>query len=124
MVHTCCTTEADKAALIAAAKASGAGIVRLDVEVHGIVRPASDGYRYDFSSLDQVIALGRRHGIDILAVLSGTPAGMTDCLPAPRSRRAGSAPPPTRTSTPATSWRSWSTRARACSRGSSGTSPT
>jgi hypothetical protein len=81
MIHTCCTPDGDRGRLMAAAKASGAEIVRLDVEVHGIVYPSESGYRYDFSRLDEVVALGRRHGIRILGILSGTPAGMTDCPP-------------------------------------------
>lgn len=81
MIHTCCTPAADRGTLMAAAKASGARIVRLDVEVHGIVVPTPAGYRYDFSKLDEVVALGRRHGIRILGILSGTPAGMEACPP-------------------------------------------
>jgi hypothetical protein len=79
MIHTCCTPDVDRGRLMAAAKASGARIVRLDVEVHGIVYPSPSGYRYDFSELDEVVALGRRHGIRILGILSGTPAGMSTC---------------------------------------------
>jgi hypothetical protein len=79
MIHTCCTPEADREHLIAAAAASGARIVRLDVEVHGIVQWTPYGHRYDFSKLDRVVSLGRAHGIRILGILSGTPAGMTDC---------------------------------------------
>ena len=41
MIHTCCTPDADRGSLMDAAKASGAKIVRLDVEVHGIVNPSS-----------------------------------------------------------------------------------
>jgi hypothetical protein len=79
MIHTCCTPDEDRATLMAAAKESGAEIVRLDVEVHGIVYPSRSGYHYDFSKLDEIVALGRRHGIRILGILSGTPAGMTAC---------------------------------------------
>ena len=79
MIHTCCTPASDRGTLMAAAKASGARIVRLDVEVHGIVVPTPEGYRYDFSKLDEVIELGRAHGIRILGILSGTPSGMEDC---------------------------------------------
>jgi hypothetical protein len=81
MIHTCCTPEGDRGTLMAAAKRSGAEIVRLDVEVHGIVYPSRSGYRYDFSKLDEVVALARRHGIRILGILSGTPAGLTACPP-------------------------------------------
>jgi hypothetical protein len=81
MIHTCCTPDADRGSIMAAAKASGAKIIRLDVEVHGIVYPSPSGYRYDFSKLDEVVALGRRHGIRILGILSGTPSGMSACPP-------------------------------------------
>jgi hypothetical protein len=81
MIHTCCTSEAERGSLMAAAKASGARIVRLDVEVHGIVVPTPAGYRYDFSKLDEVVALGQSHGIRILGILSGTPSGMEACPP-------------------------------------------
>jgi hypothetical protein len=79
MIHTCCTSDSERAYLIAAAKASGANIVRLDVEVHGIVRWSPYGRWYDFSELDRVVALARRNRIRILAILSGTPAGMAAC---------------------------------------------
>jgi hypothetical protein len=79
MIHTCCTPRRDRQALIAAAKRSGAEIVRLDVEVHAIVTPTASGYRYDFSKLDAVVGVARRHDIRILGILSGTPAGMEIC---------------------------------------------
>jgi hypothetical protein len=81
MVHICCTPDADQAAVIGAAKASGASIVRLDVELHGIVTPSPYGYLHDFSRLDRAIALARHARIRILGVLVGTPAGMTACPP-------------------------------------------
>jgi hypothetical protein len=79
MIHTCCTPDVDRGNLMFVAKASGARIVRLDVEVHGIVTRTRFGYHYDFSKLDQVIALARRYGIRILGILNGTPSGMTAC---------------------------------------------
>jgi hypothetical protein len=88
MIHTCCTPAADRGTLMAAAKASGARIVRLDVEVHGIVVPTPTGYRYDFSKLDDVIELGRTNGIRILGILSGTPSGMEACPPGTRPEAA------------------------------------
>jgi hypothetical protein len=81
MIHTCCTSAADREHLMAAAKASGAGIVRLDVEVHGIVQWSPYGHWYDFSKLDRVVTLARAHDIRILGILSGTPSGMTACPP-------------------------------------------
>jgi hypothetical protein len=81
MIHICCTPDAEQAAVISTAKASGANIVRLDIELQGIVAPSPYGYFYDFSRLDRVIALARHRRIRILGVLGGTPAGMTDCPP-------------------------------------------
>jgi hypothetical protein len=79
MIHTCCTPDVERDYLMAAAKASGANIVRLDVEVHGIVRWSPHGHWYDFSKLDEVVALARKNHIRILGILSGTPAGLTAC---------------------------------------------
>jgi hypothetical protein len=81
MIHVCCTPDAEQAAVIGAAKASGASIVRLDIELHGIVTPSPYGYLYDYSRLDRVIALARHARIRILGILEGTPAGMTACPP-------------------------------------------
>jgi hypothetical protein len=81
MIHVCCTPAAEEAAVIGAAKASGASIVRLDVELQGIVTPSPLGYVYDFSRLDRVIALARHNRIRILGILEGTPALMTACPP-------------------------------------------
>jgi hypothetical protein len=93
MIHTCCTPDDDLAYLIAAAKASGANLVRLDVEVHGIVQWSPDGHRYDFSKLDRVAAIARAHDIRILGVLSGTPAGMTACPPGTTPEASWKCPP-------------------------------
>jgi hypothetical protein len=93
MIHVCCTPHAEQAAVIGAAKASGAGIVRLDIELQGIVTPSPYGYLYDFSRLDRVIALARRHRIRILGVLVGTPAGMTACPPGTRVEASWKCPP-------------------------------
>ena len=81
MIHLCCTPYDEQAAIVTAAKASGADIVRLDVELQGIVGPSPYGYLYDFSKLDRIVALARSIEIRILAVLNGTPAGMTACPP-------------------------------------------
>jgi hypothetical protein len=81
MIHLCCTPDAEQAAVLGAAKASGASIVRLDIELQGIVTPSPNGYVYDFSRLDRLIALARRDRIRILGILEGTPAGMTACPP-------------------------------------------
>jgi hypothetical protein len=93
MIHLCCTPDAEQAAVIRAAKASGASIVRLDVELQGIVTPSPSGYRYDFSRLDRLIALARRKRIRILGILEGTPSGMTACPPGVRIEADWKCPP-------------------------------
>jgi hypothetical protein len=81
MIHICCMPDAEQEHFMAAAKASGASIVRLDVEVHGIVHWSPFGHHYDFSKLDRIVALGRRYDLRILGILSGTPAGLGECPP-------------------------------------------
>ena len=93
MIHLCCTPYDEQTAILTAAKASGADIVRLDVELQGIVRPTTDGYGYDFSKLDRLIAFARRMDIRILAVLNGTPAGMTACPPGTDPEASWKCPP-------------------------------
>jgi hypothetical protein len=93
MIHLCCTPYGEQAEVLAAAKASGARIVRLDVELQGIVTPSPSGYVYDFSKLDDLIALARRTGVRILAVMHGTPAGMTACPPGTQPEASWKCPP-------------------------------
>ena len=93
MIHLCCTPYSEQAALFAAAKESGAGIVRLDVELQGIVGPSPSGYLYDFSKLDRLTALARRTGVRILADMNGTPAGMTACPPGTQPEASWKCPP-------------------------------
>jgi hypothetical protein len=92
MIHVCCTPDAEQAAVIRAAKASGASIVRFDIELQGIVTPSPYGDSYDFSRLDRVIALARHHRLRILGVLVGTP-GMTSCPPGTPVEAAWKCPP-------------------------------
>jgi hypothetical protein len=83
----------EQAELLAAAKASGASIVRLDVELQGIVMVTPSGYAYDFSKLDALIGLARGTGIRILAVLQGTPARTTACPPGTQPEASWKCPP-------------------------------
>jgi hypothetical protein len=93
MIHLCCTPFAEQASILGEAKASGAKIVRLDVELQGIVGPTLSGYTYNFSKLDQLIALARTDHIRILAVLGGTPWGMTLCPPGTPAEVSWKCPP-------------------------------
>ena len=93
MIHLCCTPYEEQAAILEAAKASGARIVRLDVELHGIVEPSPDGYLHDYSKLDRLIALARRSGVSVLAVLQGTPGGMRACPPGTLPEASWKCPP-------------------------------
>src|SRR6185436_15648914 len=93
MIHLCCTPYEEQTAILTAARASGADIVRLDVELHGIVSPTPYGYGYDFAKLDRLIAFARRMDIRILAVLNGTPAGMTACPPGTDAEASWKCPP-------------------------------
>src|SRR5262245_57075883 len=81
MIYFCCTPAAEQDALLAQAKASGARIVRLDVELNGIVRPAPNDSPYDFSKLDRLLAVARQYRIRLLGVLGGTSAGRAACPP-------------------------------------------
>jgi hypothetical protein len=93
MIHLCCTPFAEQASILGQAKASGAKIVRLDVELHGIVSHTWIGYTYDFSKLDRLIALARADHIRILGILSGTPWGMTSCPPGTQPEASWKCPP-------------------------------
>ena len=65
-VYACCTPPAQKERAFAAARASGAGYMRIDVNLRGVFtarkgkprRPAWDG-------LDQIAALGRRYRLPV-----------------------------------------------------------
>jgi hypothetical protein len=73
MVHTCCMPSAMKERIFSEAKELGAGYIRVDVELNGIF--ATPDAEPDWSRLDEVIALSEEHGIPVLAIVLGPPAG-------------------------------------------------
>jgi hypothetical protein len=78
-LYTCCTPEALQERLFAEAEASGAEYVRVDVELHGIFDAAGTRERPDWSHLDRMIELARRHDVRLLGIILGTPAWLSDC---------------------------------------------
>jgi len=76
-LFTCCSPEGLQERLFEEAEASGAEYVRVDVELHGIFGAAAD--RPDWSHLDRVIELARRHDVKLLAIVRGTPGWLSDC---------------------------------------------
>jgi hypothetical protein len=78
MVHTCCTPLAMKERIFAEAKAMGARFIRVDVELNAIF--PSDGPAAgapDWSRLDQILQLSRRHELPVLGILLSPPGSPT-----------------------------------------------
>jgi hypothetical protein len=74
MVHTCCTPPAMRERIFAEAKAMGARFIRVDVELAGIF--AGGGHSEDdpdWSRLDAVLELSRRHELPVLGILLRPP---------------------------------------------------
>jgi hypothetical protein len=74
MVHTCCTPPAMRERIFAEAKAMGARFIRVDVELAGIFE--GNGHSEsnpDWSRLDAVLELSRRHELPILGILLSPP---------------------------------------------------
>src|SRR3954453_11905139 len=67
MVHTCCTPKAEKERIFSEAAALGAAYVRVDVELSGVFKePDPDP---DWSGLDEVIELSKKHRVRVLGIL-------------------------------------------------------
>ncbi len=80
MIYACCTPLAQKERAFASARASGAGYVRLDVNLRGVFAVhRGQPRRPDWSALDQIVALGRRYNLPVLAVLTHVPDHITQC---------------------------------------------
>ena len=80
MLYACCTPGAQMERGFAAARASGAGYVRLDVNLRGIFRVRKGKPRRpDWDGLDRVADLGRRHRLRVVAVLTHVPDHITRC---------------------------------------------
>jgi hypothetical protein len=74
MVHTCCTPPAMRERIFAEAKAMGARFIRVDVELAGIF--AGGGHSEanpNWTRLDAVLELSRRHELPILGILLKPP---------------------------------------------------
>ena len=76
-LFTCCSPEGLQERLFEEAEASGAEYVRVDVELHGIFGAAAD--QPDWSHLDRMIELAKRHDVKLLAIIRGTPSWLSDC---------------------------------------------
>jgi hypothetical protein len=76
-LFTCCTTDALQERMFEEAEASGAEYVRVDVELHGIFGAAAD--QPDWSHLDRMIELAKRHDVKLLGIIRGTPGWLSEC---------------------------------------------
>jgi len=76
-LFTCCSQEGLQERLFDEAEASGAEYVRVDVELHGIFGAAAD--QPDWSHLDRMIELAKRHDVKLLAIIRGTPSWLSEC---------------------------------------------
>ena len=73
MVHTCCTPPAMRERIFAESKAMGARYIRVDVELAGIFQGGEQADDPDWSRLDAVLELSRRHQLPILGILLRPP---------------------------------------------------
>lgn len=76
-LFTCCSAEGLQERIFAEAEASGAEYVRVDVELHGIFGASAD--QPDWSHLDRMLELAKRHDVELLGILRGTPGWLSDC---------------------------------------------
>jgi hypothetical protein len=72
MVHTCCTPDPLKERIFSEAKGMGAAYIRVDVELSGIF--STPDAKPDWSGLDAVVELSKRHRLPILGLLLAPPA--------------------------------------------------
>jgi hypothetical protein len=81
MVHTCCSPTAMKERIFEEAKAVGAEYIRVDVELSAIFEGPGGvkGDSPDWSKLDEVMELSRKHELPVLGVLLGAPAYTSTC---------------------------------------------
>jgi hypothetical protein len=76
-LYTCCSPELLQDRMFEEAAAHGAEYVRVDVELQGIFGAGPD--RPDWSHLDRMIELARRHQVKVLGILTGSPEWLSDC---------------------------------------------
>ncbi len=80
MVYACCTAPLQMERAFAAARATGAGYIRLDVNLRGIfTAQAGRPRRPDWTGVDRVAGLARRHRLPVVAVLTHVPDYITKC---------------------------------------------
>jgi hypothetical protein len=81
MVHSCCTPAPLKERIFSEAKEVGADYIRVDVEMRAIFEGAGGAKRAnpDWSSLDSVMELSRRHDLPVLGILLAPPAYASAC---------------------------------------------
>jgi hypothetical protein len=79
-VYTCCTPPAFKERLFAESKAMGAQFIRVDVEMGPIFAPfGPKAAQPDWSGLDEVMELSRRHHLPVLGLIREVPGYLTSC---------------------------------------------
>jgi hypothetical protein len=81
-LFTCCSPDRLQERIFSEAEASGADYVRVDVELHGIFGAAAD--KPDWSHLDRMIELAKRHDVKLLAIVRGTPTWLSSCPGKPK----------------------------------------
>src|SRR5215212_11334781 len=78
-LFTCCTDPELQDRLFEEAAASGARYVRVDVELHGIFGAAGSSDHPAWDNLDAMIERARRHGVQVLGLIRGTPLWLSSC---------------------------------------------
>jgi len=73
MVHTCCTPSPMKEQVFSDAKALGSDYIRVDIELSGIF--ATPDAEPNWSGLDEVMELSRKHDLRVLGILLAPPTG-------------------------------------------------
>lgn len=85
MVYTCCTADATKERIFAEAEAGGADFIRVDIEMSGIFKAHGSASRDDpdWTQLDEVMELARKHHLRVLGLLLAPPAYISTCPTGP-----------------------------------------
>jgi hypothetical protein len=87
MVHTCCLPYEMKERIFAESKALGASYIRVSFELGAIFD--GEGKPPDWTRVDEVLELARRHDLRVLGIVLDTPAHLSPCshlLPPDRGR--------------------------------------
>jgi hypothetical protein len=84
------SSPAQQAALFRAAADAGVGSIRLDFTMGAVFGFAADP---DYTAVDRVNALARRHRLRVNAVLTGLPFWLADCPPGTAFARMSNCPP-------------------------------